>query len=191
MIFVYGNKKDKSIFSNTGNYIGYEPDVKNIKEEAIRKFDGSEEDYSIFKIYDEEIIKRISRGDEYTLVWNEDDIFDIDFSIEDNKLQLFVTTNKNIVKYGVESVIISGKIKDRYGNLQEDFDAVIMFKMMTPNGEKDVLANIVAGKLDYEYNPIGITSNGAGKYKLPLEYHIEDLRVMENAGFTFAMPIGF
>jgi hypothetical protein len=92
---------------------------------ALRKNYG--EECSIFALEDnDDQVKRIKNGDEFAAVWDDDEIFGLDFSIEDNKKILkFESDKTSFVADGIDSVNISVSVLTPAEKLDKTFNDVL------------------------------------------------------------------
>jgi len=195
MLYIIGKRGDESFLTKTANYRGSTPTKEDMLNKMVEKYGGSADDYSALEISDDAILNRLSKGDEFNLVWKDNEIDSLDFTPEDSKRQIEVTVDKKLNKFGVDSVAITGKIKNPDGTVSTDFSGEVVMTMKTPNGNKKLVANFVDGKVSHNFDAYNDTTNGVGEYTLPLEYHIqygnEEFRNLKSAKFDFVMPIGY
>ncbi len=97
-MYVVGKKDDLSIVEVSGTYSGGNPPDSIILANVVARYGGTTDDYDVYGFSDTSgDASRVMAGDEFTLVWTgtypTNTITGLDFSVEDNKLWLHVTTD--------------------------------------------------------------------------------------------------
>jgi hypothetical protein len=149
-MYLVGLKSDKQLLYRSSTYSSNEPSDQIILENIIEKYGGTAADYSIYRINDATIAtKRIQNGDEFNLVWDNDIISGVDFTIEDSKpwIKFYTEDGKSeILANNMDTaVLIMEMWKADKSGIDITFNSIIRFTITTPRGPAIIKCQFVNG----------------------------------------------
>lgn len=180
-MYIVGRKSDESLVEQSGLYGSGNPDEITVLNNVILRYGGVSADYSVKYFLDNSTeAERLANGDEYTMIWISTSadkyIDDVDFSIEDSKNWLRVTSTKNTISGdGVDETRIRFRAyTPDLSGVDESYNEIKDIPISTPNNGTALLSvEFVSG-----IGIIDFASTTYGKWKFPEpEKRIDSLRI--------------
>lgn len=122
------------------------------------------------------VVDRIRNKDSYELIWTDEEISGFDFSEEDVKKWLKVTSSSTEVEVSGDSTItITFEIWKRdLSAIDTSYSETKKIPVLTPSGERNIKVSFTNGVFIHYFNP-----SVDGTYIIPFQMKFEDLRVKE------------
>jgi hypothetical protein len=158
MFFVAGRIADKAVAPSYGvvEFGGRNPwDADSMLANIAINKGGDASDYNLFTAADDSTeATRINRGDEWVPTWTGDAITAIDFSIEDAKKWIQVTSDKtSILSDGVEKVMFKIFIlKADLSGVDDTFEGTLDIPVSGIDGSSKLRVHFFKGKGSREYS---------------------------------------
>lgn len=149
-MYLVGSKSDKQLLYRSSTYSSNEPSDQIIFANIIDKYSGTATDYCIFRINDATIASvRIQNGDEFSLVWDNNIITGVDFTLEDSKpwIRFYTDNGKSEIladNMDASVLIIEMWYADKSG-IDTSFNSSIRFTVATPTGPAVIKCKFTSG----------------------------------------------
>lgn len=160
MRYIIGRISDHAIVENVD--ISSSVNFTAYMEAVSTNHGGSPVDYFAFTLTSDSVdAKRIQAGDEYVVVWDNNVITGIDFSIEDNRKLFMIKTvdpdNKSVIKDtilgdNIDSVIIQTRTCSADGTLDTSVNATVLIPVIVPDNRTIYLKVIITNGVGNEIN---------------------------------------
>lgn len=166
MAWIIGRKSDKSIIEITGKLYENDFSLEELKDNIPINKGGTYTDYSFFRMSKDES-ERYSNGDSYQIVWTDDELTGISYTIEDSKPWAKLFTDKSsIMDDGIDYATI--RLEVWKPDLSELYSSLTMLDrritIITPKGLRYVRLDIVNGIAEAKFR-----STESGTYTFPAE----------------------
>lgn len=181
MRYITGRISDRAIVENTD--ISSNVDLAAYKTAIAINHGGLPADYFIFSLASDSVdAKRICAGDEYVVVWDNNTITGLDFTIEDTRKLFMIKTvdpdNTSVIKdtivgNNVDSIIIQTRTCFADGTLDTSVNASALIPVIVPDRRtiylKAVIVNGVGNEITFKTALEGIWSVVPTKIMVGLE----------------------
>ncbi len=133
-MFAIGDKTTEKIVYMSATYFSGEPGKVAALQFGSTQFKIDRTKLSFYSLTEDEE-KRVSNGDEYSLLWESGVISGIDFSLEDNKLQLSFSASEKVINNGVNESVVSCTVYTSKNKKDTSFSGNKLVPVKMPSGQ--------------------------------------------------------
>jgi hypothetical protein len=178
MLYISGNKNDLKI--KEVSEIGSPVNMPSYKSALATNHGGVSDDYSILQIDPKSATAdKLKTGATYEPVWKDGELTDISFATWDSKKTMkFTSDKKEIVANGVDECIITIKIYDAKGEIEENTDlSNVYIPIQSPTPFVKAKVKFVHGEATIRFKT---TESGTWVFPSNINGLINDFRILSS-----------